>query len=302
MGGRPAEARFDRGPFSLRPRFKARLSAGRFFEHRRCDRRDEPNVSLKNSFHCETSSQRPWEVNTVQRQEKEAVVMELEERLRSAETLIVANYRGLSVIEMDNVRTQLLAHGATFRVVKNSLTRRAAEGAGVSELNEFIDGPSAIVFLAEGDVVGVAKTLKQTAQQTKILSIRGGLLEGQPVTADQVIELASLPPADVLRGQILGAVVAPMTGIVALLGASMRELVGVFDARVRQLEEQGAEAGAESSSDAAEPDTALETEVEAESEGEPKASSDAEAPSENDGSEEPESQSGAAKEESENGD
>lgn len=236
------------------------------------------------------------------RQEKETVVAELEERLRSAETMIVANYRGLSVTQMDDVRTQLLAHGATFSVVKNSLTKRAAEGAGVSELNEFIDGPSAIVFLAEGDVVAVAKTLQDTADATKILTVRGGLLQGQPMTADQVQELASLPPADVLQGQLLGAVVAPLTGIVALLGAPTRELVGVLDARVRQLEEEGEQPEAEAISDSESQEPVVDTEVEAESDEGSEASADTEATSDSDESSEPEPDGSEAKEESEDGD
>ena len=77
------------------------------------------------------------------------------------------------------------------------------------ELVELLDGPTAIAFVGDGDMVGVAKTLNDTARQTKILSLRGGILQGKPMSADQVRELASLPPAEVLRGQVLGAIVAP---------------------------------------------------------------------------------------------
>ncbi len=239
------------------------------------------------------------------REEKERVVAELEERLRSSETMIVADYRGLSVSQMDKVRTQLLSHGASLTVIKNSLSRRAAEGAGIPELNEFIDGPSAIVFLAEGDVVAVAKTLKDTARETKILSVRGGLLQGQPMSADQVDELASLPPADVLQGQILGAIVGPLTGIVGLLGAPMRELVGVLDARIHQLEEQGDGEPAEPSSEAVseeKDEQGDDTEPEAAAEAEPEAAAEAGETAGADDAAEAESESPEAKEETENGD
>ena len=173
------------------------------------------------------------------RQQKEQVVAELAERLRASETLIVADYRGLTMSEIDGVRTELLKHGARFSVVKNSLTKRAAEEAGVPQLVELLDGPTAIAFVGEGDMVAVAKSLNDTARQTKILSLRGGILQGQPMSADQVRDLAALPPADVLQGQVIGAVVGPLNAIVGLFTAPLRELVGVIDARITQLQEQG---------------------------------------------------------------
>jgi large subunit ribosomal protein L10 len=164
------------------------------------------------------------------------VLAELVARLRSSATLIVADYRGLSMSEMDGVRTELLKHGARFSVVKNTLTRRAADEAGVKDLVELLDGPSAIAFVDDGDMVGVAKTLQETARRTRILEIRGGILDGQRMTADQVRELATLPPADVLRGQVLGAIVAPLTAIARLVNAPLQNLVGLIDARIEQLQ------------------------------------------------------------------
>src|SRR5918992_3618608 len=138
------------------------------------------------------------------RRSKERVVRDLVERLRSSETLILADYRGLSMTEIDDVRTKLLEHGARFSVVKNTLTRRAAEEAGVKELVELLEGPTAIAFVQEGDMVAVAKTLSDTARDTKILSIKGGILQGRPMTAEQVSDLAKLPPVEVLQGRTLG--------------------------------------------------------------------------------------------------
>jgi large subunit ribosomal protein L10 len=172
------------------------------------------------------------------RQDKERVVAELAERLRASDTLIVADYRGLTMTEIDGVRTELLKHGARFTVVKNTLTKLAAEEAGVKELIDLLDGPTAIAFVQDADMVAVAKSLNETAKQTRVLTLKGGILQGQPVGADEVVRLASLPPADVLQGQVLGAVVGPLNAIVGLFTAPLRDLVGVIDARISQLQER----------------------------------------------------------------
>lgn len=195
----------------------------------------------------------------MKRTDKEQVVAELVERLRTSSTMIVADYRGLGMTDLDGVRTELLKHGARFSVVKNTLTKRAAEAAGVEELNQFLDGPTAIAFVADGDMVQVAKVLNETARRTRILALKGGVLDGRAITADQVGDLATLPPADVLRGQALGAIVGPLNAIVSIFNAPLRELVAVVDARIKQLEEPGetaAEAaGAGGKSDGAAPES-----------------------------------------------
>jgi large subunit ribosomal protein L10 len=172
--------------------------------------------------------------------DKERVVAELAERLRTSETLIVADYRGLTNAEIDGLRSKLLEHGARFAVVKNTLTRRAAETAGADALLALLEGPSAIAFVESGgDPVAVAKALADAATSTKVLAIRGGVLEGKSLTAAEVESLAKLPPADVIRAQLVGAIVSPLTTVVALLTAPLRDLVGLIDARIEQLKEQG---------------------------------------------------------------
>jgi large subunit ribosomal protein L10 len=175
----------------------------------------------------------------MQKSEKERVVTELTERLQGAETLIVADYRGLTVTQIGELRGKLYEHGARFSVVKNSLTRRAAESAGIEPLLELLDGPTAIAFLeSDGDPVAVAKALDD-AVRADTITLKGGLLEGAQIGADDLKQLAKLPPAETLRAQLVGAVVGPVTAVVGLFAAPMRELVGVIDARIRQLEEQG---------------------------------------------------------------
>lgn len=176
----------------------------------------------------------------MQKSQKENVVADLTERLKSSETLIVADYRGLTMTEIDDLRGKLIEAGARFTVVKNTLTRRAAEAAGQEQLLTLLEGPSAIAFLeSEGDPVAVAKALSDSARTTKILSIRGGVMQGRVITAEDVESLAKLPPIDALRAQVVGAITSPLYAIVGLFTAPMRDLVGLIDARIDQLREQG---------------------------------------------------------------
>ncbi len=176
----------------------------------------------------------------MQKSDKEQVVAELTERLRTSTTLLVADYRGLTMTDVDELRSKLLEHGARFSIVKNTLTRRAAEAAGADSLLALLEGPTAIAFLeTEGDMIAAAKALSDAARTTRILAIRGGVMEGRAISADEVESLAQLPPLDVLRGQVLGAVTAPLTTIVGLFSAPLQNLIGLIDARIEQLEAQG---------------------------------------------------------------
>ena len=191
----------------------------------------------------------------MKKDQKEHVVEELTQRLKAAETLLVADYRGLTMPQIDDLRTRLLASGARFTVVKNTLTRRAAEAAGADGLLALLDGPSAIAFLeADGDMVAAAKALADSARETRVLEIRGGIMQGRAVTAAEVETLAKLPPEEVLRGQVLGAIVAPLTALAGLLNAPLQTLVGLIDARIEQLggEEPAPEPEAEAAPEAEE--------------------------------------------------
>ena len=190
--------------------------------------------------------------------DKERIVEELAAELGSAETLIVADYRGLTNKQLEALRDQLLPHGARFRIVKNTLTRRAAEQAGADALLVMLEGPTAIAFIeSSGDPAAVAKALAATAKETNVLTLRGGMLEGKSLTGEEVDRLATLPPLDVLRGQLVGAIVAPITQLLALVSAPLRDLHGLIDARIAQLEAQGVVVGpvAEAAVETAEPAT-----------------------------------------------
>ena len=196
----------------------------------------------------------------MRKEQKEQVVAELTDRLKAADTLLVADYRGLSMPQIDELRTKLLESGARFTVVKNTLTRRAAEAAGAEALLALLDGPSAIAFLeADGDMVAAAKALADAARETRVLAIRGGVMHGRSVTADEVETLAKMPPMDALRGQVVGAIVAPLNALAGLLNAPLQNLVGLIDARIEQLGGEEAEAAPAEEEPVAEEESAEDT-------------------------------------------
>jgi large subunit ribosomal protein L10 len=172
----------------------------------------------------------------MKKEDKEQVVAELTERLRTSDTLLVADYRGLTMPQIDALRSRLIESGARFTVVKNTLTRRAAEAAGADALLTLLEGPSAIAFLeADGDMVAAAKALADSARESRVLAIRGGVMQGRAITAEEVQSLATLPPLEILRSQVLAAIIAPVTAIAGLVNAPLQNLYGLLDARIDQL-------------------------------------------------------------------
>jgi large subunit ribosomal protein L10 len=195
----------------------------------------------------------------VKKEQKEHIVAELADRLKAADTVLVADYRGLTMPQIDALRTRLLESGARFTVVKNTLTRRAAEAAGADALLTLLEGPTAIAFLdAEGDMLAAAKALADMARESRVLAIRGGVMQGRVVTAEEVETLAALPPLEILRGQVLGAIIAPVTALLGLVTAPLQNLYGLLDARIEQL------GGEEVAPAAAEPEPVVEAEPAAE--------------------------------------
>src|SRR3954470_6497555 len=210
----------------------------------------------------------------MQKEDKQRVVDALTERLQQSDSLIVADYRGLTMPQIDGLRDELLKHGARFQVVKNTLTRRAAEAAGTDALLPLLEGPSAIAFIeADGDPAAVAKALAAAVRETRVLEIRGGVLQARTMTAADVEELSKLPSLDVLRGQVVGAILGPLNAILGLVNAPLQNLYGLIDARIEQLEQGGAvaapaepeaAAAAEPEPEAAEPEPEAATEPEPE--------------------------------------
>ena len=177
----------------------------------------------------------------MKKEQKETIVAELADRLKAADTVLVADYRGLTMPQIDALRTRLLESGARFTVVKNTLTRRAAEAAGADALLTLLEGPTAIAFLeADGDMLAAAKALADMARESRVLAIRGGVLQGKIVSAEEVETLAALPAIEILRGQVLGAIVAPVNALLGLVTAPLQNLYGLLDARIEQLGGEGA--------------------------------------------------------------
>lgn len=162
---------------------------------------------------------------------KRQAVTELTEMLRGSSALAVADYRGLTVSEMHAVRRSLRSNGVSLKIAKNRLLKIAADEAGVAELKTLLDGPTAIAATS-GDEVSLARALQDAFRPYKTVTVRGGLLAGQPVSASDLQRLASLPSREVLLARLAGGMAAPLTGMAGVLAANLRNFIGVLNAVV----------------------------------------------------------------------
>ena len=171
------------------------------------------------------------------RNQKEAVVAEVATQIQESEAVFAVDYRGISVPQAAELRVKLNDAGARFRVVKNTLTLLAADKAGADPLKEVLDGPTAFTFVATegGDVALAAKALAQFRRETDLLDFKGGVMNGEALTADQIGEIARLPAKDVLYGQLVGMVASPITGLVRGLNA----LIAGLAIQLKQIADQG---------------------------------------------------------------
>lgn len=169
------------------------------------------------------------------RPEKVAAVEQIQADLEASEAVFITDYRGLKVSEMNELRGKLREVGTEYRIVKNTLTSLAADGAEVSDLKPLLVGPTAVAFAKE-DPVGTAKALSDFAKDTRILKIRGALLEGSIIGLEEVQELADLPPREVLLAKVVGGMQAPISGFVSVLQGTLRQLVYTLDAVRTQKE------------------------------------------------------------------
>jgi large subunit ribosomal protein L10 len=171
------------------------------------------------------------------REQKTAVVEEVAAQIRESEAVFAVDYRGISVPQAATLRERLGEAGARFRIVKNTLTLRAADQAGAETLKDVLEGPTAFTFVNPdgGDVALAAKALAQFKREYNLLDFKGGLMNGEPLTAEQIAEIARLPAKDVLHGQLVGVVGSPITGLVRGLGA----LIAGLAVQLRQIAEQG---------------------------------------------------------------
>jgi len=170
--------------------------------------------------------------------EKVAAVAELADEFRESSAVVLTEYRGLSVKQMTDLRRSLGEH-ASYAVVKNTLTKRAAKEAGVEGLDEQLVGPSAIAFV-KGDPVLAAKGLRDFAKDNPVLVVKGGLLDGAPLSADEFKKLADLESREVLLAKLAGAMKASMSGAASLFSAPLSQMARLVEA-LRQKQESSTE-------------------------------------------------------------
>jgi large subunit ribosomal protein L10 len=171
------------------------------------------------------------------REQKAAAIEEVAGQIQESEAVFAVDYRGISVPQAAELRTRLTEAGARFRVVKNTLTERAADQAGAEPLKEVLEGPTAFTFVhAEGgDVALAAKALATFRRETNLLAFKGGVMNGDALSIEQLEALSKLPARDILHGQLVGMIASPITGLVRGLNALIQGLA----IQLGQIAEQG---------------------------------------------------------------
>ncbi len=227
------------------------------------------------------------------RDQKAAVIDQIAADITGSQAVFAVDYRGITVAQADALRARLRDCDASFRVVKNSLTERAADQAGAAELRPLLAGPTALTFV-RGDAAAAAKAISDFARTTQLLAFKGGLMEGAVLSSAEVTQISRLPSRDVLYGQLVGLIASPIAGLArtlsALIGGLAVGLGGVLEQRggvpadaVAAAEpEAAAEAAPEADAEAV---AEAEPEAEAVAEAEPEAEAVAEAEPEGSGAE-----------------
>ncbi|SHK00167.1 50S ribosomal protein L10 [Propionispora hippei] len=169
--------------------------------------------------------------------EKKALVAELAEKLQSTKGAVLTNYRGLNVAQDTNLRRKLREAGVEYRVVKNTMTRIAANEVGIQGMDAYLEGPTAIA-ISSTDPVAPAKVISDFIKENKLqaLEIKAGLVEGKVIDAAGVKALASLPSREVLIAQVLAGMQSPIVGLVNVLHGNIRNLVYTLEAVRKQKE------------------------------------------------------------------
>jgi len=219
------------------------------------------------------------------RDQKAAVVEEIAGQIKSADAVFAVDYRGISVAQAAELRAKLRESGTKFRIVKNSLSERAADEAGAESLKALLEGPTALAFVS-GDAALAAKALNDAARTMHTLEFKGGFMDRAALTADDVRAIARLPAREVLHAQLVGTIAAPLSGLVRGLNA----LIAGLAIQLQQIAEKGLVSGTAPEPEAAapepeapaepEPEAAVEPEPEAPAEPEPEAVAEPEPESE----------------------
>ena len=163
--------------------------------------------------------------------EKAAEIEQLTDRLGRAKLAVVTDYRGLTVRDLATLRRSLRPFTADYTIAKNTLLRIAARNNGVEGSETLLEGPTGVAFCYD-DIAGASKAIADFARTSRILNVRGGLLEGRVVNADAINTLATLPPMETLRAELVGAIGGPLSQMVGVLNGLLQTLVGTLEARV----------------------------------------------------------------------
>jgi large subunit ribosomal protein L10 len=171
------------------------------------------------------------------RDQKAVAIAEIAAHIDESHAIFAVDYRGISVPQVAELRAKLRDADATFTVVKNSLTERAADQAGAATLKEYLAGPTALTFV-RGDVATAAKAIADYGRATQLLPFKGGLMDGTTLDVDQIRSLSRLPSREVLYGQLVGVVASPVTGVVRTLSALIGGLASALG-QVREKKQSG---------------------------------------------------------------
>ena len=171
------------------------------------------------------------------REQKASAIADIAGNIDEAQAVFAVDYRGITVAQIAELRSNLRAADATFTVVKNSLTERAADEVGAEVLKDFLAGPTALTFV-RGDAAVAAKAIADYGRGTQLLPFKGGLMDGSALDVDQLRALSRLPSREVLYGQLVGMVASPVSGLVRTLGALLGGLA-VALGQVREKKESG---------------------------------------------------------------
>ena len=174
------------------------------------------------------------------RDEKAAVIDQVADQIQESQAIFALDYRGMTVAQAAGLRTKLREADASLRIVKNTLTERAADKAGAEALKTLLDGPTAFTFV-RGDAALAAKTLAAFGKEHELLHFKGGTMEGGEVSADEIIAISKLPSRDALNQQLVGVLAYPISG----LARTLNQLIQGLAVQLGQIAEQGLVGGDE---------------------------------------------------------
>ena len=219
------------------------------------------------------------------KEQKAERVAQIAAAIRESEAVFAVDYRGISVPQAAELRTKLIEAGARFSVVKNTLTERAVDEVGADTLKEYLEGPTAFTFVPAdgGDIAMAAKAISQFRRANEVLEFKGGIMNGEPLSIDQIESIAKLPAIDVLHGQMVGVLASPITGLVR----GLNQLISGLAIALGQIQAEGKIGGDEAPPPEDGPDAGEDAETPAEETEAPAEEETAEAESETETEEAP---------------